>query len=71
MSALEQLLPEPRIGRIGFGIGVPVEVAVECRDLKRKRQKPVAELGVEDAGVARRQAALPVPASRTNQSLLA
>src|SRR5262249_33676543 len=50
--ALEQLLPDPRIGGIGFGIGVPVEVAVERGNLERKWQKPVAELGVEDAGVA-------------------
>src|SRR5262245_61096805 len=52
-QALEELLPEPSIGRIGFSAGVPVEVAVERRDLERKWQKPVVELGVEDAGAAR------------------
>jgi hypothetical protein len=51
--ALDELLSEPRIGRIGFSVGVPVEVAVERRDLEGKWQKPVAKLGVEDAGIAR------------------
>jgi hypothetical protein len=48
-----QLLPEPSIGRIVLGVGVPIKVGIERRHLQRKGYQPVAEPRVENArGVA-------------------